>query len=230
MSISISAGGRRYGALKSKPDHRDYGISNIRGLDSPSLSVPQVDWEGYCGPVKDQGDLGACTAFAGCGMREFLWRKYTRYEKTLGLASPPILSPLFLYYQERQLDGTLGEGDTGSDGRTSVRTLNQFGVCQETLDSYDISKFETPPTTEQLTEALDFKGGPYHRVYSVADMRSCLASGYAFVLCFQVYESFESEAVATSGVMPAYAACPVSRQSGRRQSPSSRSISSWNSI
>src|SRR5215472_11355825 len=105
--LTLSKAGRKYGALKSPPDHRDLGIARlgIGGSEAPA----SVDLESTAGPVKDQGDLGACTAFAGTGMREMLYRRFTRYEKTQTV--DPVFSPMFLYYMERQIDGSLAEGD-----------------------------------------------------------------------------------------------------------------------
>ena len=37
---------------------------------------------------------------------------------------------------------------------------------------------------------------------NAAQLKSCLASGYPFVFGFTVYESFESQAVAKTGVVP----------------------------
>jgi C1A family cysteine protease len=154
-----------------------------------------VDLELWCGPVKDQGQLGACTAFAGCGMLEFLFRKYGH-----ALANP-VLSPMFLYYVERKIDGTLAEGDCGSSGRTLVQAINRFGVCLESGDIYSPSNFEVAPTPAQSAEAQTMRAGAYHRIGCVDDMKSCLASGYAFVVTFVVRESFETN-LGADGTMP----------------------------
>lgn len=187
-----SPGGRRYGYHADAPSASD----SYACFNHLSANVPSVDLEPFCGPVKDQGDLGACTAFAGTGMREFLNRKYEPHNPQV------VLSPLFLYYQERQFDGDLSQGDTGSTGRTSVHCMNQFGICLESQDGYDIAEFQQAPTSEQVAEALQYKAGAYHKLSNtVQDMKNCLASGYAFVVGFTVYESFESD-WSVPGYMP----------------------------
>lgn len=190
MALPLSPAGRRYGALPVKRNHLDYGVASVPNL--ATALPPSVDLEPDCGPVKNQGDLGACTAFAGTGMREFLARRYQ--------ARQPILSPMFLYYKERELDGDLGEGDSGSTGRTCCRVLASVGVCVESDDPYAPSDYQTPPTDAQVADALAYKGGSYHSISNVQDMKSCLASGYANIIGFTVYSSFES--IGPDGIMP----------------------------
>lgn len=191
-TLPLSPGGRRYGYLRDLPDSRDYLAALNAPFDVRSrtghmtlapTTVTVVDLEQWCGPVRDQGAEGSCTAHAGVGMREFLAGKYE--------SQYPILSPSFLYYQERLLDGSLDQGDCGSFGRTVCRALNQFGCCRLAEEHYVPGDFSTPPTAEQLTEGLAWKGGAYHRLTSVDDMKACLASSYVFATGFTVYESFE---------------------------------------
>jgi C1A family cysteine protease len=195
-SLPLSPGGRRYGAFRSKPDHRDFGVAKMKSLlRDPAIALPtSVDLAPFCGPVRDQGQLGACTAFASTAMLEFLFKKYKGKEV--------MLSPEFQYYQERVMDGDLSQGDTGSTGRTAVRCLNQFGVCTEADDVYSDTVSETPPTEDDVQEALLYRAGAYHALSNVQDMKLCLASGYTFIVGFSVYDSFESSAMASSGLMP----------------------------
>lgn len=205
MALPISPAGRRYGSKHDKPNTKDliHPLS-FRGQKASPLP-PNWDLEGCLGRVRDQGDLGACTAFAGCGMREFLFKTYNVWEKgTIQVAADTLmLSPLFLYYKEREAEGTLAEGDVGADMRSIPLTLNQVGVCQEIEDGYDSSQYNLAPNAAQITEAALFKAGAYHRIIGGASvMKSVIASGYAFVLGFDVYESFESQKVEDTGLMP----------------------------
>ncbi len=191
MSLILSPGGHRFGGHRSPLDSRDFGVERMPKL---ALLPSSVDLSKWCGPIRNQGQLGACTAFASTAMLEFLFNKY----KSKAL----IFSPEFQYYQERFLDGTLGQGDTGSTGRTAVKAINQFGVCLESDDVYSDTISDTPPTAEQVQEALLYTSGAYHGITNLADMKSCIASGYGFITGFTVYSSFESDAMASSGLMP----------------------------
>jgi C1A family cysteine protease len=171
-------------------------------MQLPVALPPQVSLERNLGPVKDQGDLGACTAFAATGYMEYLYRTFKNAQ--------PVFSPLFLYYKEREFDGDLGQGDTGSYGSTAFWVLNKTGVCLETTDPYQPADFENPPTDAQLLEAAKYKVGAMHSVSTVDDIRSAVASNYPVLIGITVYESFESGDWTSSFVMPA----PTGRQLG----------------
>jgi C1A family cysteine protease len=194
MNLILSPAGRRYGRLPNKPDHRDFGILSL--VTPLFLSVQRIlpatySLEQFLGPVKDQGDEGACTAFAGTGNLEFLYRKY--------LNSAQIFSPAFLYYQARLLDGDPND-DGGSTGRSVSMAMQHFGVCLESQDPYIAGQYAIAPTPAQTTEALMYKSGAYHFLTTVSDICACIASGYCAMVGFTVYESFES--IGADGMMP----------------------------
>ena len=94
--------------------------------------------------------------------------------------------------------------DNGAQIRNGVKSVNQQGVCAETLWSYDdgLVKFKKKPFVKCYKEALKHKVLNYQRVdRSLDQMKGCLAEGFPFVFGFTVYESFESDAVAKTGVV-----------------------------
>jgi C1A family cysteine protease len=64
-----------------------------------------------------------------------------------------------------------------------------------------ISKFAVKPPASCYRDGLKHEITSYHRIVTLLDMRKCLAEGYPFVFGFTVYESFESPAVAKTGVV-----------------------------
>lgn len=190
--LPLSPNGRRYGWIRRPRRFRTLGVASIPRLSTVPPPPTDLHLEQYLGAVKDQGDLGACTAFAGSEDREAIAAQYEKKRVTL--------SPLFLYYLERQLDGTLKEGDCGSTGETSCEVLNQFGICAEQEDSYNPNDYQAPPTTQQLKDALTYKAGAYHSILALDDIKTCINSGYRTRIGMAVYESFEN--TGSDGLVP----------------------------
>ena len=189
----------RYTVVRDSPDHRDRGVYR---LTAPPMLPKAVSWENCLGPVREQGQEGSCFAFAGAGQREFLYRHYAQNERRRLVApGDAIFSPQYLFYRVHELEGTLKQ-DCGGQIRSVVKTLNSVGICLEKSDPYNLASAWTVPTSAQDAEAQLFEAGAYHRLTTVDDMRSCLASGYAFLAGFAIYASFEESRWWASGVMP----------------------------
>jgi C1A family cysteine protease len=181
-----------YGWLPDLPDHRDRLYASI----APKIAKlpPKVDLRAGCSPVEDQGQLGSCTANALVGALEFL-------EKKDGVAFVD-LSRLFVYYNERAIEGTVND-DGGAFLRDGIISLAKQGVCPEQGWPYKADKvtFKKKPPTACYAAAKKHRIISYHRINAVDEMRTCLADGYPFVFGFTVYTSFESPTVAKSGVL-----------------------------
>ena len=179
-----------YGWVPDRPDQRDKYYAAIAA--PPKKLPPSVDLRATCSGVENQGQLGSCTANALAGNLEFL-------EKQAGKPATD-LSRLFIYYNERALEGTVNE-DSGAMIRDGIKTLAQKGVCAEKNWPYVVTKFSVKPSASCYKQGMNHQITSYHRVVSVQEMRMCLAEGYPFVFGFTVYESFESAAVAKTGVL-----------------------------
>lgn len=190
MPLPISKNNRRYGY---HPSFADATIPKFK-VQIPVALPLTVDLSRNLGPVKDQADLGACTAFAATGYAEYMYRTFKNQQ--------PVFSPLFLYYKEREYDGDLGQGDTGSFGSTAFWVFNKTGVCLESTDPYDPANFEQAPTQAQLDEAAKYRLGAMHTVTAVDDIRSALASQYPVLIGITVYDSFENGDWGSSFLMP----------------------------
>ncbi|MFA4991732.1 MAG: C1 family peptidase [Candidatus Omnitrophota bacterium] len=178
-----------YGWVPDIPDQRDYLYRAIR----PAARLPKkTDIRNYCSLVEDQGKLGSCTANALAGNLEFLDNRIDAlYED---------VSRLFIYYNERALEGTI-DFDSGASLRNGIKTLRKTGYCREDIWPYVIEKFDRRPSGKCYEEARKHRIEAYHRIYTLNEMLSCLAEGYPFVFGFAVYESFESQRVARTGVV-----------------------------
>lgn len=196
--LALSPRGRRYGYIPNAPDHRDFGAARLHF--APSLRFSEHFLDEWLGPVRDQGDEGSCTAQSSAGDQDFQLRHYDpRFKDKPELT--PVMSAQFIYRLSRVKNGTQNQ-DSGSDGRTTCQVLNEFGTCTEKSWPYVAGDIMREPTTEQLAEAATFKSGAYHFLYTVDDMKSCIASEYCFRLGFAVFESFEEKTGSTTVYSP----------------------------
>jgi C1A family cysteine protease len=181
----------RYGWIPDLPDARDRMYSAPR-----KTSVPKaVDLRAACPKIYDQGELGSCTANAIAAAVEFDQRRQK-------LAAPFTPSRLFIYYNERALEGTVAN-DSGAMIRDGIKSVAQQGVCAEPMWPYVEQKFADRPPAQCYKAAKVHPAVQYSRVpQNLGQMKACLAAGYPFVFGFTVYESFESDAVAHTGVAP----------------------------
>lgn len=191
--MSLSKRGIVYHWRPDVPDIRDLTYAAPR----PVLRAlpPTVDLRAQCPEVYNQGQLGSCTANAIAGAHQFDQMK----QGAKDVFNP---SRLFIYYNERDMEGTVNS-DAGAMIRDGFKSIAKQGVCKETSWPYDPAKFAKKPTAGCFKEALDHQSLQYLRLAQTdKQLRGCLAEGFPFALGIAVYESFESDAVAKTGVVP----------------------------
>ena len=182
----------RYGWIPDQPDQRDH----LYAAPPESLAAlpAKADLRAKCPPVYDQGQLGSCTANAIAAALEF-----ERMRQKLRDFMP---SRLFIYYNERVIEGTV-RSDSGAQLRDGIKTVASQGACPEKDWAYDIAKFATKPPAKAYQDAKLDRAVSYQSiVQDLNQMKGCLASGFPFVFGFTVYQSFETPAVAKSGHAP----------------------------
>jgi len=182
--------GHKFGWNPSRPDHRDIVFTAPRAVKA--TLPPKVDLRSKCPPVLDQGELGSCTANAIANAHLF-----AQVSESYPSPFPP--SRLFIYWNERNLEGTV-LSDSGAAIRDGFKVINKLGACHETQWPYDISQFKKRPAARCFQDALKYLAISYFAVPQTESMlKACLASGFPFVFGFSVYESFESALVAKTG-------------------------------
>ena len=156
---------------------------------------PSVDLRDGCPAVYDQGTLGSCTAHAISAAIEFDQRKQE-------MSQPFAPSRLLIYYYERSLEGTIST-DSGAMLRYGIKTVASQGTCPESIWPYVEEKFTDRPPSQCYKVGKLHPAVQYSRLpQDLRQMKTCLAAGYPFVFGFTVYESFESDEVASTGVTP----------------------------
>jgi C1A family cysteine protease len=180
-----------YGWVRDIPDQRD-----VLYAPPPQIAAalpPKVDLRSQFPPPYNQEALGSCTANAIAGALQFL-------EGKEGAPAPVMPSRLFIYYNERVLEGSTGS-DSGAQIRDGIKTVVREGFCPESEWPYDITRFAVRPSAACYQDAMKERVSQYLRLTPASvPLLTCLASGFPFVFGFSVYESFESSAVAQSGI------------------------------
>ena len=185
---------RRYGWKRDLMDRRDRLFTCKL---SPTVLPPVVDLRSACPSVYDQGQLGSCTANAIAAAHQFSQIK----QKNLSVFNP---SRLFIYYNERAMEGTVS-ADAGASIRDGIKSVVNLGVCTEALWPYDISQFATQPKQECYAAAVFDQALEYSAImpYDSGAMKQCLAEGFPFVFGIAVYESFQSQHTIQTGEVTA---------------------------
>lgn len=189
-------GNERKIVLGWKPDFADYKDHIFKAVLN-KVAPPLIDLRPQCPIIYDQGELGSCTANALAGAFQFEQLKQIK-KRSISF----IPSRLFIYYNERVLENTVNT-DSGAALRDGIKTMNDQGVCSENLWRYKISKFTQKPPANCYTSALKNQIKEYLSVNpNIPEIKQCLASGYPIAFGFTVYNSFMTQQVANTGIMP----------------------------
>ena len=197
MSYCVTPKNHGLGWLPDLPDQRDFVFDSPSVLGVAPL-LEQVDLRSECPPIYNQGRLGSCTANALAAVFDF-----DRKKEGKSFMTP---SRLFIYWNERELEGTV-LSDAGASIRDGVKVLRKVGTPPETDWPYDIALFTERPSARAFSDAQKNEALSYQRILTphndpTHDMLACLTRGYPFVTGITVYESFEGPEATKTGLIP----------------------------
>ena len=184
----------------SPPDARDYTICAPQAkFQTRSLLPTQVDLSSNGTSVKDQGEVGSCTAFGTVGAMEYMEKKFNANSNS------DIFSERFTYYSTRcDVQGWPADQDSGAYVRDALKSVAVYGTCKEASFPYN-GDFSTRPAPAQYTEAKLCRATVYARLDDAPTqanlnlIRSTLAAGLPVVVGFNCYSNIWS---AVDGVIP----------------------------
>lgn len=180
---------RSYGWRPSLPDVRNKPAVTA-GLTIKSEVDPRAEMQ----DPYDQLELGSCTANAYAGAVE--------YDALLNGVHFGTPSRLAIYYGERLREGSVNY-DAGAEGHDAFKDGRKYGVGPETLWAYDIEKFRNEPSRGYLDSRTSHKVLDYrHPAQAEGAFKRILSNDQTIAFGFTVYESFESEEAADTGVIP----------------------------
>jgi C1A family cysteine protease len=168
------------GCLPDPPDNRDFLLSAFIPL---TVEVPsKFSLRDKMTPIKHQGQLGSCVAFATSAIKE--------YFDTAEMAKEIDLSEQFLYGECKKIDGF--PNVEGTTARAAFTTMSKSGVCEEQYFPYE---GQFPPTNSPksgyLTNAEVFKIKTYVSASGGVDtIRQALYQNGPVSLAAVIYDSF----------------------------------------
>jgi hypothetical protein len=150
-------------------------------------------------PVRNQEQIGSCTAFTGSVANEIL-----HYYQSGSF--PATLSPLYLYYVERvKIEGDRITQDPGAEMIDIPEALQKYGQCIETDYAYPVNAnetagpntkaFKTAPNSAAVSNALSYEIGPGSSNYAMvnqgdtASVISLLRNNIPVMMGFNVYDN-----------------------------------------
>jgi C1A family cysteine protease len=177
-----------YGRLPKTPDPRDY-----RFKASAPYTGQFVDLSDGIVQVYDQQSIGSCVAHGTSAAVD-----YARKKQGLAPIGP---SRLFVYYQGRVRGGYPVDQDTGLEIRDGFTVISKDGAPPETDWAYDVARFTQKPPAQAYLDGVKDIAVKFGQV-APGDIDATIAAGFPVVQGFDVYESFESDAVARTGIVP----------------------------
>jgi hypothetical protein len=189
---------QNFGLIRDKPDNRDqiYQVKRkIAALPESTdmKNIKEFPWR------YDQSILGSCV---GNGV-------VAAFRRTLQVNNMPDLdgSRLYAYYNAREPE--YKNEDSGASIRDGIKGLNAYGLCKEETWPYIIYKFAVKPSHEAFVEGLDHQALTYKRIYPVTKeaIMDAVSRGYPVVYGKLLYESFMTDKVVETGIVPVPGCC-----------------------
>ena len=151
-----------------------------------------IDLRAQCPAVRNQKNIGACTAFGTTSLFNFV-----RMKNNLPAWLP---SPLFTYYATREKYGEQNL-DNGAYVRDALKSTVKDGVAMERMWPYVPNMFIEKPSPAAYANAEKHQTLEYLRIdcFSREALLFCLSEGYPFVFGMPIYPSFMS---ASDGIIP----------------------------
>lgn len=192
----------------------DVGVKDLEAIEhlvkrrgpapAPSVKASEpaaaVDMSKLIQDAEDQGEQGACFAFAGTHAQNLC--------DALALTAPaPSLvkyAPACLSWNTRVLMGTTDQ-DSGGNLGDAIQAQEQVGTCVESLMPYSDQVFNVPPSPaavgDEATHKATFRAYPLDLSDPQA-IPKALSAGYPVYFGFWVWRGFEN--TGSDGLVPAF--------------------------
>jgi C1A family cysteine protease len=175
-------------------DKRDYIHPACLTLNAPTPVLPKsiIVPNTTNIVILNQGNLGSCVSNAFIQCINVMTNKLV------------FGSRLFMYFNGRAVANYPLDTDTGLTVRDGCKSISNYGLCGETIYPYNISLFAMLPSLQSYQKSLLFKNFTYYFVnQNIDSIKNCLnTTKNPIIFGINVYTSFMSNAVATTGIVP----------------------------
>ncbi len=191
LSLETEIPMRKYNLIPSeKSENLQWALGKAKKAAAkidPATLPSKIDFGHFLPTIHSQGNLGSCTGQAMTAAMEINLAKTNAYT---------MLSPLFVYYNERKLMGTIEE-DSGASLADGVRSICTWGACKEPTWKYsdDEIGFKKKPSKAAYLEGHQFMGldsiAHSQIPHTLTAIKAVLAKQTPVVFGIFVYKSFE---------------------------------------
>jgi C1A family cysteine protease len=181
----------RYGWRRDHLDPRDH-IYNLAAPIQQGAALPaEADLSGEMPDIYNQGQLGSCTANAAAALLQHMQMKQGEPE------GEQIPSRLFVYYEERRIEGQPLDKDTGAEVRDGIKVLASEGAPSDSDWPYSDANpgpFQEQPPQSAYDDAKKYEALEYQRILigqPGAPMRTAIYNHFPIAFGFTVPPQFE---------------------------------------
>ncbi len=182
----ISGDGFEFGGMIYRPI---VGESDADPFDEDYQPHPvtrsSIDLRQRFTPVKSQGSLGSCSAFAVTSVIEYMIRRLTGEIRNM--------SEAFLYYNAREAVGKQNE-NCGTSIYRIIKEAMTSGICDESHHQYDENNFSAVPSDIAFAEARKCLVVKAMTVkVDTKAIKSAIADGHPVIISARIFDSFGSD-------------------------------------
>lgn len=183
----------RYGWRRDRLDPRDRIFNLEQRIEQGTALPPSGDISSEMPPIYNQEQLGSCTANATAAIMQHIQMKQGEPEG----ANVP--SRLFIYYEERKIEGQPLDKDTGAEVRDGIKVLASEGVPPESDWPYSDANpgpFQEQPPDSAYDDAKKYEALEYQRILigqPGAPMRTAITNDFPIAFGFTVPPQFEDQ-------------------------------------
>ena len=180
-----------FNLIRDPADERDFRLGSILGR--PKIRR-KLDWSRLMSPVKDQGTLGSCAAFATVAMKEY---EEFRERQKPNIPNVYDFSEQWVYYMAKKIDDWPDQ--EGTSLKYTMKVLKDIGVPTEEAWPYNDAEIGEPLEWASMV-AKWYVIDSYWRVQGLREILAALDKSGPFPIGIEVFSNIYS--TTGDGIIP----------------------------